>query len=241
MKSSNRLVLGVSLSLIVIVGVLGFTLLSMNSNPLKVEFVPEHLNTIPNDVGWFLVKITTSEELSDSEIEIHTNATVDTDYTFWPVTKLIEVFIYPTESNIDQCIEIELTFNCNSLIAKDTAFAYVWNWTSEEVSYASGMRDVFVNYLAEDNPEFGINETTVWTPIYNTAGIIIVTHYLFQSEQWEMEVAWHVMIAPSDWVHVYLRQRCDLEPSWGGEISSWSTDNETVIEVDPPIEIWRAM
>ncbi|MFW9960044.1 MAG: hypothetical protein ACFFDV_03450 [Candidatus Thorarchaeota archaeon] len=241
MKPSNRLVLCASLSLIVVVSALGIAFLSMNSNPLTIEFVPDHLNTIPDDVGWFLVKINSNGELGAAEIEIQTNATVETDYTYWPATKLIEVFVYPTEANIEQCIEIELTFSYDSLIASDTALALVWNWTSDEESYARGMRDVFVNYLAENHPELGINATIEWTPIYNTAGIIIVIHYLYISEQWEMEVSWHMMIAPSDWAHVYLRQRCDLEPSWAGEISSWSTDNETVIEVDPPTEIWRAM
>ncbi|TFG33199.1 hypothetical protein EU527_08605 [Candidatus Thorarchaeota archaeon] len=241
MKPSNRLVLGVSLSLIVVVSVLGIVLMSMNSGQLTIEFVPDHLNTIPDDVGWFLVEITTNRELTECDIEIHTNQTVETDYVYWAQTKLIEVFVYPTASNLEQCIEIELTLTSGSMTVKDVALLYVLNWTSCELPYAAEMRDVFVDYLSENCPEFGINETTEWIPIYNTAGILVVTHYLFMSEQWEMEVAWHVMIAPSDWVHVYLRQRCNLEPSWGGEIVSWSTDNKTINEVDPPLEIYRAM
>jgi len=235
------MVLGASLSLIVVVSTIGLALLAMNSNPLTINFVPDYLNTIPNDVGWFLVEINTDRELRNAEITIHTNVSIETDYTFWPATKLIEVFVYPSTSNIDQCIEIQVTFSCDSLVAQDTALVYVWNWEGDDVSYASGMRDAFVKHLAENNPELGINETTTWTPIYNTAGIIIVTHYLFKSEQWEMELSWHVMIAPYDWAHVYLRQRCDLVPSWAGEITSWSTDNATIVEVEPPIEIWRAM
>lgn len=241
MKPSNRMVLGASLSLIVIVSAIGLALIAMNSNPLTINFVPDHLNTIPDDVGWFLVEINTDRELSNVEITIHTNVTVGTDYTFWPDTKLIEIFVYPTAANIDECIEVQVTFSCDSVVAQDSAYVYVWNWEGGEESYAVGMRDVFVNYLTENHPEFGINDTVTWTPIYNTAGILIVSHYLFKSEQWEMEVSWHVMIAPYDWAHIYLRQRCNLAPSWAGEITSWSTDNETINEVEPPIEIWRAM
>lgn len=241
MKPSKRVLIGMSLTLIVFVSVLGIALMSMNSDPLTIEFVPDHANTIPDDMGWFLVKINTDVELSEYDIEISTNATIRTEYVYWAQTQLIEVFVYPTSSNLNQCIEVKLTFTSGLTVTTDSAFLYIWNWISDKEEYAIEMRDVFVDYLALNYPEFGINETTEWTPIYNTAGILIVTHYLFMSEQWEMEVAWHVMTPPSDWVHVYLRQRCDLTPSWGGEIVSWSSDNDAINEVDPPIEIYRAL
>ncbi len=240
LRHPNRSILAIALSLIAVVCLFGVVLKS-NPGQIDIRFIPDHLNTIPDDTGWFIVEVNSTQEIVDPDIEIHTNASIETDYTYWPQTHLIEVFLYPDLSHMDTCIEVEVTISSGPLVASDSALLLVWNWTASELPPVIEKRDVFVYYLASNHPELGINETTVWTPIYNCAGIIVVGHYLFQSDLWEMEVAWHEMIPPSDWVHVYLRQRQDVKPSWAGEIGSWSDVDRVVVEVDPPEEIYRAI
>ena len=242
MSASKRLSVAIVL-LIVIFSSFAAVLIYLNvgSARLDISFIPDRLNSSPGEIGWFLVEIDTSEEITTYELDIQTNTSIDTDYVYWPQTPLLEVFLYPNSSHIDTCIEVEVTLSVGDLIAHDSAFMLVWNWTFEGVEEVIEKRDVFIDYLAANHPELGINETTSWTPIFNCAGILIVGHYLFKSSQWEMEIAWHVMIQPYDWVQVYLRPRAEIQPSWAGEIESWSTDNQTIMEIEPPAEIYRPM
>jgi hypothetical protein len=64
-------------------------------------------------------------------------------------------------------------------------------------------------------------------------------HYLFFSDEWEMHVAWHIMIPPYDWVRIDLRRRyVETAPSRAFEISSRSSGAEP-IEIAPPDSMWR--
>ncbi|NHJ12901.1 MAG: hypothetical protein EAX95_04455 [Candidatus Thorarchaeota archaeon] len=243
MTGSNRRLLGFVLVLITILCASAAVLIYTNApaDSLEIDFVPNSISTSPGEIGWFLVEIDSTRPLDNHEVAIHTNVSIPANFTYWPDTPLLEVFLYPNSSHIDLCIEVEVTLSSDGFMAQDIAFLSVLNWTFEELAQVIEKRDVFVDYLATHYPTFGINETTDWTPIHNGAGILIVGHYLFKSSHWEMELAWHVMIAPHDWVQVYLRQRVDLQPSWAGQIDSWSTDNDTVVEMDPPEEIYRSM
>jgi hypothetical protein len=101
------------------------------------------------------------------------------------------------------------------------------------------MRDAFVSYFSSNKSSFGINETTIWDGFDNAPQILIVEHYLFRSEFWEMALSRHVMIAPHDWVRVYVRPRNQTAPIWSGIIESWSSGNYNVSEIDPPSSIYR--
>jgi hypothetical protein len=240
MNNSSRVLAVVGVLLVLVFSALAGLIL-LNSERIVISFIPDHSNTIPGETGWFLVEIQATSEITDYEIAVDTNCSVETGYKYWAQTPLLEVFVYPNASHVDHCIEIEVSFTWGELVAHDSAFLYVLNWTSEGLDEIIEKRDVFIDFLAVNHPEFGIDNNTTWTPIYNCAGIIIVGHHLFKSAEWEMEVSWHVMIAPYDWVQVYLRPRAESTPSWAGTINSWSTDNGTVVETDPPTEIYRPM
>ena len=83
--------------------------------------------------------------------------------------------------------------------------------TSEEedllAPMAEEMRDRFIPWLAENHPELGIDETTAWDGTIVKPHWLVVSHYLFFSDEWELHVSWHVMIAPYDWARVELRRR----------------------------------
>ena len=240
MNRPSRVVIVVAL--LVVVGISSFAVvLFLNSQRATVNFVPERANTIPGETGWFIAEIDVTWDIADYEIVIQTNASIDTEYTFWPETPLIEVFVYPNESHVESCIEVELVFSAGSVVARDTALLRILNWTFEGLEEIIEKRDVFIDFIAADHPEFGIDNTTIWTPIYNCAGILIVGHHLFKSAQWEMEVSWHVMVAPHDWVKVYLRPRGQVAPSWAATIESWNTDNGNVVEMAPPAQVYRPM
>ena len=106
---------------------------------------------------------------------------------------------------------------------------------------ASIVRDRFIPYLAETYPEFGIDGDTEWAGTIVTPHILVVSHYLFFSEEWEMGVMWHIMIPPYDWARVYLRHRyTHMQPQYAFEIPSLSTQPpEEPHPIEPPEEVDR--
>jgi hypothetical protein len=110
---------------------------------------------------------------------------------------------------------------------------------AERGAYAAEVRGRFIPWLAEKHPELGITADTSWKGTIVTPQILVVMHYLFFSDNWEMHVEWHIMIPPYDWERIDLRHRWDeTKPSRAFEISSRSGATEP-IEIEPPEKIWR--
>lgn len=98
--------------------------------------------------------------------------------------------------------------------------------------------DRWVAWLIAEHPELGITAETTWEPVF-VSTLLIVSHYSFWSEDWEVTVAWHVMVAPHDWSEVHLRRRGeDTSPSL-----AWRMDSVTLLSapyaVDPPESVVR--
>ena len=149
----------------------------------------------------------------------------DEDYSYgrgYP----IDVTIMGERNGVQQSASAEV----NLLSGEDTV--------EEE---AAGYRDRFVEWLAENHTELGITEETEWTPTIVAPHILIVTHYLFFSDEWEMGLTWHVMIPPYDWARIYLRHRYDSTvPQYAYEISSLQAEPvEVPHEYDVPEEVDR--
>ncbi len=104
---------------------------------------------------------------------------------------------------------------------------------------ARELRDLFVQWLQVNVPSLGITNQTQWMGTIVSPRWLIVEHYLFFSEDWEMHVYWHVMIPPYDWAKIDLRQRLTgFTPSLSYEISS--VNGSTVAHpIAPPEQTWR--
>jgi hypothetical protein len=102
---------------------------------------------------------------------------------------------------------------------------------------AASHRDRFVAWLESERPEVGITSSTEWVGTPVQPHILVVSHYLFFSDDWEMSVMWHIMIAPHDWSRISLRPRDQLSPTLAYEIPSVSAP--TVVEIEPPAYVDR--
>ena len=58
------------------------------------------------------------------------------------------------------------------------------------------------------------------TPV---AGLLVVTHYAWFTDRYEIGLAWHIMVAPNDFAEFYVRPRNGLTPSQAYRVNSWST------------------
>ena len=117
--------------------------------------------------------------------------------------------------------------------------------TSEEADevlpMAAEVRGLFVPWLEAHHPELGITTETEWTGTIVTPHILVVTHYLFFSSEWELHVFWHVMIPPHDWARIELRRRfVETLPSLAFEIPSRSAQPPLeAVAIEPSDTLWR--
>jgi hypothetical protein len=211
---------------------------------IQIDFTPNMMKSCPNHTAWFLLDIRTRTDdiMSNLSLYLNTNSSIDMNYSVWnnsPVNRLIEIFLTPNSSHVDNFIEIEVKVSSRGIIKQEVAVLQVVNWTIAISPEIEDMRDEFINYLSTNHTKFNITGTTIWEWLGNPPQIIIVEHYLFKSTYWEMELARHATIYPHDWVQVYLRHRSSLFPNWSGIISSWSSGNYTIIEQEPPNQIYR--
>jgi hypothetical protein len=101
---------------------------------------------------------------------------------------------------------------------------------------------VFTTWLAENRPELEITPSTEFEGAA-VCPLLVVSHYMFVSDDWELGLSWHIMVAPDDWSELYLRPRNELAPTVAYRLASWSTAlNGGVVEiteVPAPPEIVR--
>ena len=122
---------------------------------------------------------------------------------------------------------------------KATTTIPVVEWSNEEPELAPQIRDMFVSWLEANHPELNMTGQTEWSGTLVTPRFLVVTHYLYFSEEWEMHVYWHVMIEPYNWARIELRQRFkELSPSLAFEIPSYTSAPEPYA-IEPPEEVWR--
>lgn len=96
----------------------------------------------------------------------------------------------------------------------------------------------YVAWLASNRPELGITAETTWQSVA-APWVLIVDHHLFFSTEWELDISWHVMIAPDDWSRIALRHRgTELAPSLAFQIDSVSGATAPH-EIQPPEAVWR--
>ena len=125
-------------------------------------------------------------------------------------------------------------------MAPSAASFEVWNGEDTVAEEAATLGHGFVPWLEANHPELGITSNTTWTGIVVRPIWLVVAHYLFFSDEWEMGVSWHIMIPPDDWARIYLHRRFDeSKPSYAFEISSRSDEAAVPHPIDPPPEVAR--
>lgn len=225
--------------------------------PYRLNVVPEEIkDSIPGQRCVFLATVEPRDAnaplTGPVTIDAHAkNATVLVENPTIMPGDVAEITIIPDpledalkQSTDDEGRNVYLTIDGTLGDAHQAVWAPVHVTSEEEDTvqdYAIEVRDMFIPWLAENHPELGITAETEWTPTIVTPHILIVTHYLFFSEAWEMHVYWHVMIPPYDWAYIELRHRFDETlPSLAFKIESRQADPPVApVAVEPSDTLWR--
>jgi len=153
--------------------------------------------------------------------------------------QVAEVVVIPTQKSIGKTIKVTITGSQGNLTDKKVVSFKVVEGEDDRQEYAGELLDKFVSWLATNHPELGITDDTAWNGTMVSPVWLVVSHYLFFSEEWEVHISWHIMIPPYDWAKIDLRHRFDeLEPSYAFEISSLNATSEPV-PTEVPETVWR--
>jgi len=189
----------------------------------------EALYAVPSQK--FLLLLTVEEE-DQSSIEAKTIAITATspgcEVTVYPTAispgQVGEVTVIPNAGQVGKNVTVTIHGERDGISQTETVTFEVIEEEDREATLgpeAILMRDRFVQWFALEHQEFSITNETVWTGTVVNPRVLVVMHYMFLSEDWEMYVTWHVMIPPYDWSRVYLRPRYNTTaPTYAFEISS---------------------
>jgi hypothetical protein len=209
-----------------------------------INVIPEQLNgaSIAGQHCVFLVTIT--EEEQECELPVRISATAPgAEVVIYQENifegEVAEVVIIPAQASIGTTIKVTITGNRGSASDEKVASFEVAEGEDDRQEYAEELLDRFVSWLATNHPELGITDDTAWNGTMVSPVWLVVSHYLFFSEEWEAHIEWHIMMPPDDWAKIDLRHRFDeLEPSYAFEISSVNATSEPVL-IEPPEIVWR--
>ena len=210
----------------------------------SINVVPEQLNgdSIAGQHCLFLVTI--ADEGQESQLPVHIAATAPgAEVVVYKEDifegEVAEVVVIPAQSSIGTTIDVTITGNRGSSSDEKTVSFEVAEGEDDRQEYAEELLDRFVSWLATNHTELGITDDTAWNGTMVSPVWLVVSHYLFFSEEWEVHLSWHITVPPDDWARIDLRHRFDeLEPSYAFEISSVNATSEPV-PIEPPEKVWR--
>lgn len=150
-----------------------------------------------------------------------------------------EVTVVPDQAPRDEAtIDVVIVGRRDGIEQRQTRRIAVVPGEDTLASEADVLLGRFAEWLAGQRPELGIGPETRWQGAPG-GWVLVVNHYQYVCDEWELGLDWHVMIAPDDWARIYLRHRwTESVPSAAFEISSVSAGLPPH-EIDPPESVWR--
>jgi hypothetical protein len=200
----------------------------------KLSIAGQHfvfLVTINDEAQESELPVTISAEAPGAEVVIHYEDILEGE--------VAEVVVMPAPASIGTRIEVTITGTRGTVTDEKIVSFEVAEGEDDRQEYAEMLLGRFVSWLAANHPELGITVDTEWDGTMVSPVWLVVSHYLFFSEEWELHIEWHIMILPDDWARIDLRHRLDeLEPSYAFEISSVDATSEPVA-IEVPETVWR--
>jgi hypothetical protein len=224
--------------------------------PFFLDVVPVHMaDTIAGQSCVFMVTVTddidtdttaTTTAVAGNPVKITAEAP-GASVTVGPEAisagYVAEVVVVPEEVSNGDTIMVSITGQRGEFIRTETATLNVREEPEDIIAktiFATALRDIFVAWLEENEPDIEITSDVEWTgAMIYPYGPEDIGYYLFFSEEWEMGVRWHSSDGFDDWAKIYLRMRTiEVTPSKAFEIASMKAEDEPR-PIPPPKEVWR--
>ena len=215
-----------------------------HNTAFHINVVPEQLNgdSIAGQHCVFLVTISDDEQESGLPVTVSgeaPGAEVITYHEDIYEGEVAEVVVIPAQASVGRTVTVTITGDRGGSTDQKVIDFAVAEGEDDRQEYAGELLGKFAPWLAENHPDLGITVDTAWNGTMVSPIWLIVSHYLFFSDEWEAHIYWHVMIPPYDWAKIDLRHRFDeLAPSYAFEISSLDGGSEPV-PIGVPETVWR--
>jgi hypothetical protein len=212
--------------------------------PFKIAVLPTQLQgfSIAGQHVVFLVTFADEGQADGQPVTIAAQADgaqVNVEHATIKSGEVAEITVIPAAASIGHSVAVTFIGQRGSVKEEETISFDVIEGSDDRQEYALELQAKFITWLAQQHPELGITPETAWTGTMVSPQWLVVSHYLFFSDEWEMHIEWHIMIAPYDWARIDLRHRYDAtKPSLAFEISSVS-GKTTPIAIEVPAQIWR--
>jgi hypothetical protein len=248
--SNKRLAAVLGACLAIVIGVVGVAAFPPTSgepeedSAFSINVTPEQLSgdSIAGQHCVFLVTITDDGEESELPVNISAQAPGAEVFICHEdifAGEVAEVVVTPAQASVGKNVTVTITGNRGSLTDKEVVNFEVIEGEDDRGEYAAELLDRFIPWLVANHPELRITEDTAWNGTMVSPQWLVVSHYLFFSDEWEAHIYWHIMIPPYDWARIDIRHRFDqLAPSYAFEISSLTAD-DLPIAIEVPETVWR--
>jgi hypothetical protein len=209
---------------------------------VEIEVAPEFIQgTIPGAPLMLLLTLVGGEEATLSVTGDGAEVTVAPERIGAGQVAEVTVVASPTDEEIEAGVTIVATADGGS--SQVTRTFTVLPWPDDRGEQAREILALFAGWLGENRPELGIAEEIAVAGSFTAPLLLVVSHYTFWTDEWEMGLSWHVMVPPDDFAELYLRPREELTPTMAFRLGSWQTALETgavdITEVPPPPEVVR--
>lgn len=173
------------------------------------EEPPEVRMAIPGQHVCFLV-VLTDEASASSPVAITATATGATIRDIKPAQlasgTVGEVWVVPDPATEETTAHVTISATRAGITRTIERSLKVFPMADERASDAKPYFDRWLAWLIAAHPELGITQATAWTPEF-VSTLLVVSHYAYWSEDWEVTILWHNMIAPYDWTEIQMRHR----------------------------------
>lgn len=212
--------------------------------PFELEVLPEFVNGAFPEAE--LVLLATVDSTDDSPVAVTavaSGAAVVVEPGEIRPGEVAEIRVTPTMPTGEETLKVTVTGERGTIQRSTEKQTPVFPDVDQLGPEARRLLDVFTGWLAAERPDLGISPATVIDGNGVAPMLLVVSHYMFESEQWEIGVAWHIMIPPDDWAEIYLRPRGEPSPTLAFRLASrQAAFDEGVVEITevaPPTEVVR--
>ncbi len=148
-----------------------------------------------------------------------------------------EVWMVPDASTEEATVSTTIAATRGAFSHSEKRTTKVMPFEDSRQAEAQPYFEMWTSWLATNHPEFGITATTKWDSSFVLA-LLIVSHYAYFSDDWEMKVSWHIMVKPDDFTEVYLRHR-GTDTTWTHAFRMDSFSGKTAVHEIPPPDYMR--
>jgi len=133
-----------------------------------------------------------------------------------------EVWVIPGPATTEVIDRVTFTATRAGVVRTAQRSIKVMPMVDERAKDAQPYFERWIAWLTAAHPEPGITAETEWEPVF-VSTFLVVSHYSYYSDEWELTLSWHNMIPPHDWTEISLRHRgTETAPSIAFRIDSVS-------------------